>query len=75
MNTIQLNINLTFNQLLDAVKQLSPNEKLILNNVIWDEGMEIPLEQQQLVLQRKQDSKENPDNMLDWNSASKTLTS
>lgn len=75
MNTIQLNINLTFNQLVEAVKQLSPNEKLMLNNVIWDESMEIPLEQQALVLQRKQDSQENPDNMLDWKSASKTLTS
>jgi len=75
MNTIQLNINLTFNQLLEAVKQLSPNEKLMLNNVIWDESMEILLEQQALVLQRKQDSQENPDNMLDWKSASKTLTS
>lgn len=75
MNTTQLNINLTFNQLLEAVKQLSPNEKLILNNVIWDESMEIPLEQQALVLQRKQDSQENPGNLLDWKSASKTLTS
>lgn len=75
MNTIQLNINLTFNQLLEAVKQLSPNEKLMLNNVIWDESMEIPLEQQAFVLQRKQDSQENPENMLDWKSASKTLTS
>jgi len=75
MNTIQLNINLTFNQLLEAVKQLSPNEKLMLNNVIWDESREIPLEQQAIVQQRKLESQENPDNMLDWKSASKTLTS
>ncbi len=74
MHNIQLNINLTFNQLLQAVKQLSPNEKLILNNAIGNESMEIPLEQQALVLQRKQDSQENPD-MLDWKDASKTLTS
>ena len=66
MNTIQLNINLTFNQLLEAVKQLSPNEKLILNNVIWDESVEIPLEQQALVLQRKKDSEENPHNMKEY---------
>lgn len=75
MHNIQLNINLTFDQLLEAVKQLSPNQKLILNNALWDETMEIPLEQQELVLQRKQDSKENPDNMLNWKEASKTLTS
>jgi hypothetical protein len=74
MDTIQVNVHLTFNQLLEAVKQLSPKEKLMLNNAIWDESMEIPVEQQALVLQRKQDSKENPDNMLDWKEASKTLT-
>ena len=56
-----LNINLTFTQLLEAVKQLSPREKLELNEVIWNQDMEIPLEQQALVLQRKQDSEENPD--------------
>ncbi len=67
-------MNLTFNQLLEAVKQLSPKEKLILNDVIWDENMEIPLEQQGLVLQRKKDAEEKPDNMLDWDEASKTLT-
>jgi hypothetical protein len=67
-------MTLTFNQLLEAIKQLSPKEKLILNDAIWDENMEIPLEQQTLVLQRKRDAEENPDNMLDWDEASKTLT-
>ena len=67
-------MTLTFNQLLEAIKQLSPKEKLILNDAIWDENMDIPLEQQTLVLQRKRDAEENPDNMLDWDEASKTQT-
>jgi hypothetical protein len=73
MSNVQLNISLTFDQLIEAVKQLSPKEKLMLNDAIWDEIMEIPLEQQALVLQRKHDMEENPDNMLDWEEASKTL--
>ena len=75
MDNIQLNINLTFSQLLEAVRQLSPTEKSILNNAIWDESLEIPVEHQELVLQRKIDSKQNPSNMLNWEEASKTLTS
>ena len=75
MNNIQLNIRVTFSELVEAVKQLSPKEKLIINQVIWDaENMEIPLEQQELVLHRKQDSEENGDNMLDWDQAVQTLT-
>lgn len=75
MDNIQLNLNLTFNQLLEAIKQLSPKEKLMLHSAIWDETMEIPLEHQALVLQRKQDAKQTPANMLDWDEASKTLLS
>lgn len=75
MNSVQLNINLTFDQLLEAVKQLSPQEKLILNDAIWDETMEIPMEQQTLLLERKKDAKDNADNMLNWHEASKTLSS
>lgn len=73
MNTHQLNIDLNFQQLIKIVKQLSPSEKLKLNAVIWDETMEIPLEQQKLVLSRKKKSKINPDRMLDWTEASKKL--
>jgi hypothetical protein len=75
MNNVQLNENLSFDQILKAVKQLSSKEKLILNDALWDESMEIPMEQQVLVQQRKRNAKENPDNLLDWNEASKTLTS
>ncbi len=75
MNSIQLNINLSFEQLLEAVKQLSPEEKMTLHDAIWDENIEIPREQQALIVQRKKDAKENLESMLDWDQASKTLIS
>lgn len=74
MNNIQLNINVTFAQLLEAVKQLSPKEKLILNDAIWNEKMDIPLEQQLLVSERKQKSQKDPELMLDWNDATASLS-
>ena len=44
MNTVALNVNLNFQQLVDAVKKLSPAEKLKLNDAIWDENMQVPEE-------------------------------
>jgi hypothetical protein len=73
MNSIHLNVNLSFQQLVDVVKQLSPSEKLKLNDVIWNESMDIPMEHQKLVLDRIKKSKANPSRMLDWDEASKTL--
>ena len=73
MNSLHLKINLSFQQLIDVVRQLSPSEKLLLNDAIWDERMEIPKEHQKLVLERKQKSKQNPERMLNWEEASKTL--
>jgi hypothetical protein len=75
MDGLQLNINLSFQQLLEVVKQLSPSEKLQLNDVIWDEASEIPAEHQKIVLERKQKSKLNPSRMLDWEIALKKLKS
>jgi len=37
-------VELSFRQLIDAVKQLSPSEKLELNEVIWAEDITIPIE-------------------------------
>ncbi len=47
----------------------------MLNDAIWDESMKIPQEQEALVLKREKNAEENSDSMLDWNEASKTLTS
>jgi hypothetical protein len=53
----------------DAVKQLSSEEKLMLNDVLWDESMEIPAEHQTLVAGRIQKAKNNPDRLIDWDRA------
>ena len=66
MNTVSLNINISFNQIVDVVKKLSPKEKQLLNEVIWDENMPIPIEHQLLVLDRITKSKKTPERMLDW---------
>jgi hypothetical protein len=73
MNSLQLNVSLDFQQLLEVVKQLSPSEKLKLNEFIWNDNINIPVEHQKLVLDRIQKSKTNPSRMIDWDVASKTL--
>lgn len=75
MNSVNVNIELSFKKLADAVKQLSPKEKLLLNDVLWNESMEIPAEHQVLVLGRVQKAKRNPNRLLDWDEASKSLKS
>lgn len=37
---IQLNVPLSFNQLVDVVQQLSTKEKLQLGSVLWEETKE-----------------------------------
>jgi hypothetical protein len=73
METIKLHIDFTVNQLLEAVKQLSPLDKLKINDAIWSDAMEIPVEHQKLVLERVEKSKANPDRLLDWDEVLKKL--
>ena len=73
MSNVHVKIDLSFQQLTDIVKQLSPSEKLKLNDVIWDENMEVPDEHQKIVLGRVKKSRQNPGRMLDWNKAARTL--
>ena len=73
MNNIHVQVNLKFQQLVDAVKQLTPNEKLKLNEAIWDESMPIPEEHKNLVMARIKKARKNPEQLLDWDTASKTL--
>lgn len=75
MNSLHLNINLSFQQLIEIVKQLSLAEKLELNDAIWNESTDIPMEHQKLVLDRIKRSKNNPSRMLDWDIVSKSLKS
>jgi hypothetical protein len=73
MNSISVNINLSFEQLIAAVKQLSSKEKLLLNDVLWEENIEIPREHQAMVLSRIQKAEQNSDRLVDWDKASKSL--
>lgn len=73
METIKLNIDLSVNQLIEAVKQLSPKDRLKINDAIWNEEVEIPTEHQRFVLDRMAKAKANPERLLDWDEVSKTL--
>jgi hypothetical protein len=73
MKTIKLNINLIVNQLFEAVKQLSPKDRLKINDVIWNDNVEIPIECQKIVLDRMAKAKANPERLLDWDEVSKNL--
>lgn len=68
-------VELSFRQLVDAVKQLSPAEKLELNEVLWSEGMSVPAEHQNIVNERISEYRANTDILLDWETASKDLKS
>jgi hypothetical protein len=73
METIKLNINLSVNQLVEAVKQLSPKDRLKINDAIWNDNIEIPIEHQEIVLNRIAKAKTNPERLLDWDEVSKKL--
>ncbi|WP_269233814.1 addiction module protein [Flavobacterium flavigenum] len=73
METIKLNINLSVNQLVEAVKQLSPKDRLKINDAIWSDNVEIPVEHQEIVLDRMAKAKANPKRLLDWDEVSKNL--
>lgn len=66
-------INLSLRQLMEAVKQLSPSEKLELNEMIWSDDISIPLEHQAIVEERIKKSKSNSELLQDWEIASKNL--
>jgi hypothetical protein len=72
-NSIQLNVNFNFQQLVDAIKHLSPKEKLQIKEALWEENMDIPLEHQTIVLDRVKSAKQNPARLLDWDEASQKL--
>jgi hypothetical protein len=73
METAKISIQVNFQQIIEAVKQLSPKEKLKLNEIIWEDDIDIPLETQKIVLNRIKYARTHPETMLDWDEASKTL--
>ena len=68
---IQLNVPLSFQQVVDIVLQLSPTEKKQLSEVLQTEqkveDIEIPEEHKQIVRERIKKYADSPDSYLSWN--------
>jgi len=73
MDSIQVNVNLNFQQLLETIKKLSPKEKLEINEAIWAQDMDIPQEHQDIVLNRIESARQDPSRLLNWDYAAQTL--
>lgn len=67
---IRLNVPLSFKQVVDIVKQLSPSEKQQLSEVLWDEqnieDMVIPEEHKQEVRERIKKYENSQGSYLSW---------
>lgn len=74
---IKLSIPLTFNQVVEIVKQLSPKDKLKLKEVLQETeeigDSEIPEEHKNIVRQRIRSSQKDPARILNWNEAKHKL--
>ena len=68
-----IGINLSFQQLVDAVKKLQPTEGLLLNEVIWDKAAFILFDYQTIVIERMVKAKQSPEGLIDWDKPSKNL--
>jgi len=67
---IQLNVPLSFTQVIDIVMQLSSTEKRQLSEVLLNEqnvdNIDIPEEHKQIVLARIKKYESNPNSYLSW---------
>jgi len=67
---IQLNLSISFNQIVDIVRQLSPSEKQQLSEVLWDEqnvdDIAIPEGHKQIVRERIKKYENSPGSYLSW---------
>lgn len=73
---IKLNVPLSFNQVLDIVRQLTPMEKIELKEMLKNELQEIddiPEEHKNIVRERLKASQENPSRLLNWDEAKRKL--
>jgi len=70
---MSLSVNIEFQQLLSIVKQLTNEQKIALNEVIWSESIDIPVSHQQVVGERIKSAKQNPSSMIDWDEAKQKL--
>ena len=74
MSSVQLNVNLDLQQLVETIKKLSPKQKMQINDAIWEENMDVPAEHKELVLDRIKKARKNPERLLDWDKAMDKLT-
>ncbi len=67
---IQLNVPLSFEQVIDIVKQLSPVEKQQLSEVLWSEqnidDVVVPEKHKEIVRQRIAKYENQPNSYLSW---------
>ena len=67
---IQLKVPLSFDQIIDIVRQLSPKEKQQLSSVLWDEIKEKDIyileDHKKIVKQRLKRMEEKPETSLSW---------
>jgi len=68
---ILLNVPVSFEQVIELVKQLSPAEKQLLSEVLFTEqgtdDIEIPEEHKELVRERIKKYEDKPGSYLSWN--------
>lgn len=69
MDTLKKNSKPNFNQVKEIVRNLSPSQKLKLNDFIWQENIEIPDEHKILVRQRKEKALKSPERVVNWETA------
>jgi len=76
---ILLNIPISFNQVVEIVKQLSPAEKRQLRAVLEieqsNDDIIIPEEHKQIVRERKKKYEKSPDSYVDWNEIENKMNS
>jgi hypothetical protein len=65
-NMSTISIDLSLQQLIEAVRQLSPADKMKLSEIIWNSDAPIPPQHQRLVLERKAQSVQDANTMIDW---------
>jgi putative addiction module component (TIGR02574 family) len=67
---VQLNVPLSFNQLFELARQLSPKEKIRLGSMLWDDTDEadvnIPEEHRKEVMRRIEKLEQHPESCLTW---------
>jgi hypothetical protein len=67
-----LHIPLNFNQIIDIVRQLRPEEKSRLKQVLESE-QDIPENHKEIVRKRMKASQENPERLLNWDEVKHTI--